>query len=876
MDIFDLQAKISLDMQEYINGLDGAERKTKNFGSRIGSGLATVAKVGTAAIGAATTAAVAFGGASVKTGMQFDSSMSQVAATMGTTVENIQELRDYALDMGSKTSFSASQAADALNYMALAGYSAEESMQALPNVLNLAAAGGIELAAASDMVTDAQSALGLSFEESAELVDKMAKASSKSNTSVAQLGDAILTVGGTAQSLAGGTTELTQVLGLLADNGIKGAEGGTALRNVILSLSAPTDTARKKMEDLGLEVFDAEGNMRPMVDIFGDLNEALSTMTQGERTEVLSDLFNKVDLKSVNALLQTDAERWNDLATEIDNAKGSAEQMAETQLDNLTGDITLLKSALEGAQIVVSDQLTPGLRDFVQFGTDGITRITEAFKEGGLSGAMDELGNVLSEGIVKISEKLPSLINAGVSLLKSLLEGIIKNLPELTKSAIDIVKTLARGIADNAGQLLSAFLEAILDVAEELMSADTLQQLMDAGTQMIVSLADAIIEAIPRLVEILPQLIENVAQALISQLPTLVDVALQLILALAQGILDAIPSLVAIIPNIITSLVTALLGAIPQIINAGIQLLTSLVSALPQIINAIVAAIPQIINGIITAVVGAIPQIVQAGIDLLVALIQALPDIITTIVTALPEIITSIIEALLDNLDLIIQAGVDLFVSLIQNLPTIIVEIVKAVPEIIEGIVTEFGNLMYKIVEIGGDIVKGLWEGIQQLASWLWDKVSGWISGIWNDIMGFFGIASPSKKMAWIGEMMARGLAVGIEKYGDVAVDAANSMSSEIMDTMQGIGESMDSMITDGVGAKWRDAFDAPNVEDANGLFEATTNSTGNNGALTVIVGLLESILDNMGYNLVLDTGELVGTMDRELGVAALRKARGN
>lgn len=362
MTVFELMAKISLDSNEY----DAKLREVANRTGTTVDGINKARKVITGAAVAGAAALGAFGVSSVKTGMEFDKSMSQVAATMGTTTENIQNLREYAKEMGATTAFSATQAADAMNYMALAGYDAQTTMQMLPNVLNLAAAGGIDLAYASDMITDSQSALGLSLEQTSELVDKMAKAASKSNTSVAQLGEAILTVGGTAKNLAGGTTELSTALGILADNGIKGSEGGTALRNIILSLSAPTDKAAQLIHQLGLEVFDAEGNMRPLNEVFGDLNNALSTMTQEERTNVLSELFNKVDLKSVNALLGTNVERWQELTSAIDESQGAAQQMADTQLDNLAGDITLLKSAFEGLQISVSERLTPYIRIAVQ------------------------------------------------------------------------------------------------------------------------------------------------------------------------------------------------------------------------------------------------------------------------------------------------------------------------------------------------------------------------------------------------------------------------------------------------------------------------------------------------------------------------------
>ncbi|MBR3241019.1 MAG: phage tail tape measure protein, partial [Oscillospiraceae bacterium] len=283
--------KATSELNNMNKGADEGQTKFGKFGAvmaevgkKVGAAAIEIAKVGAAAIAAATAAAAGFAAEAVKVGMGFDSSMSQVAATMGYSVEQLntegseaqktfQQLRDFAQEMGASTAFSASEAADALNYMALAGYDADTSMQMLPNVLNLAAAGGMELAAASDMITDSQSALGLTIEETSSLVDMMARTSSKSNTSVAQLGEAILTVGGTAKTMHGGliemadgtqvlydgTTELNAALGILADNGTKGAEGGTKLRNILLSLQAPTDKAAEMLNALGVKSFDAEG-----------------------------------------------------------------------------------------------------------------------------------------------------------------------------------------------------------------------------------------------------------------------------------------------------------------------------------------------------------------------------------------------------------------------------------------------------------------------------------------------------------------------------------------------------------------------------------------------------------------------------------------
>lgn len=376
MNLFNLVAKLTLDSSEYDRAMAAAKGTAVSSGdSMVASVNKTKKAIGVAAVGMAA-AIGAFGVSSVKTGMEFDSSMSQVAATMGYSVDEINDktseagqtfdkLRNFAQEMGKNTKFSATESADALNYMALAGYDAEKSMRMLPNVLNLAAAGNIDLAAASDMVTDASSALGLSEAETTQMIDQMAAAASKSNTSVEQLGQAILTVGGTAKVLKGGTTELSTALGILADNGTKGAEGGTALRNVLTSIQG--GKFEKTFGELGVQAYDAQGNLRSLKDIFLDMGDAMEGMTDEERTDIINKTFNARDLKNVNALLGTSAERWDELTGAISDSKDAAANMAETQLDNLAGDITLLQSAFEGLKISVSDKLTPVFRDLVQF-----------------------------------------------------------------------------------------------------------------------------------------------------------------------------------------------------------------------------------------------------------------------------------------------------------------------------------------------------------------------------------------------------------------------------------------------------------------------------------------------------------------------------
>ena len=420
--------------------------------------------------------------------------------------------------------------------------------------------------------------------------------------------------------------------------------------------------------------------------------------------------------------------------------------------------------------------------------------------EATISGSVNALKSAVSNLIVGFGDAdadMELLCNNMVDAFKT----VVANITPVIENIVAALPTALDALLTAVGELLPTLLEAVTELFSQVLETllSLLPQLIPAAVSALMTIVNTLVtgiaDALPTLIPAAVQAIVTIVQGLVNSLPMLLDAALQLITGLAQGLLDAIPVLIAALPEIINGIITFLLDSIPQIIETGIQLLTSLVAALPEIITAIVEAIPKIIDGIINAVLNAIPLIIQAGIDLLISLIQALPQIITTIVQAIPQIISGIVNALVGNIDKIIMAGVQLFVALIEKLPTIIVEIVKAVPQIITGIVKAFGSLMYKIVEIGGNIVKGLWSGIQQLASWLWDKVSGWISSIWDGICDFFGIHSPSKEMAWVGEMLVKGLAGSINDNGDEAVKAAEGMAEDINGFMGDLAHDMQTAL---------------------------------------------------------------------------------
>lgn len=696
-------------------------KASSKFGSAFKKGLGTVGKVGAAALAATTTAVTAFGASAVSAGADFDSAMSQVAATMGEnanamveyngkTVSATDALRDFAQEMGSSTAFSATEAAEALNYMALAGYDAETSMSMLPTVLSLASAGAMDLASASDMVTDVSSALGLSIDETSVMVDQMAAAASSSNTSVEQLGSALLTIGATAANVKGGTQELSTILGALGDNGIKGAEGGTHLRNMLLSLQDAAVDGKVTMGDFAVEVYDSEGNMRSMIDIIGDMQTNMDGMTQASKDALISGVFNKTDLASVNALLNTSSERFDELSQKIGDSAGAAQTMAEVQLDNLQGDITLFQSALEGAKIAVSDELTPSLREFVQFGSDGLSQLTEAFKSDGIEGAVDVLGNLIGEGLAMIIDKLPSFVEAGASLLTSLISGLLDHASEIATSAVSIVQTLVMAIMELAPQLLSA------------------------GLQIIGELVIGIAEALPELIPAAISMIDELGNAILDNLDLILDAAMQLLEAVVKGIVDNIGKLMEVAAKIVTKLVNAIIERAPELATSAVQLII-------QLVNGIIQALPQII-----------PAIIQINY--------------------------AINNAILQNLPQILQAGITIIGQLLAGIIQAIPQIIQQIPQICSNMASSFKGFDWG--SLGRNIIQGIANGIANGARAIVSAAKNAASSALNAAKNFLGIHSPSKVFEdQVGEEIPEGMALGITKNTDYVTDAMKGLADD-------------------------------------------------------------------------------------------------
>lgn len=350
---------------------------------------------------------VAAGTAAVATAADFESGMSRVQAVTGSTAEEMSKLEDVALEMASQTSFTATEAADALYYMGLAGWKSEQMISGLPAVLNLAAASGEDLATVSDIVTDALTAFGLKAEEAAGFADVLAATAANSNTTVGMMGEAFKYIAPVAGSLGYNIQDVALALGTMANNGIKGSQAGASLRNVLTRLAKPTEEVQEAMEALGVSLEDSDGNMLSLGEVIGQLRESFSegevsiedfaiqvaelddaledgTMTQEEYEKSLEDLARAAygvegaeaaklaamlggqrAMSSILALVNTSAEEYGKLAEAIGSSEGAAKRMADTMLDNLKGQFTILKSQIEGVAIELGEALIPTIEKVV-------------------------------------------------------------------------------------------------------------------------------------------------------------------------------------------------------------------------------------------------------------------------------------------------------------------------------------------------------------------------------------------------------------------------------------------------------------------------------------------------------------------------------
>lgn len=430
----------------------------------------------------------------VDTGMQFGSAMSQVAAISGATGAELDFLTETAKRYGETTMFSASQAAEALNYMALAGWDTNQSIEALPGVLDMAAASGMGLAAASDAVTDYISAFGLEAKDATYMADAMAKAQATANTSAQQLSEAW---GNSAASMhaAGQDMETTTAaLMIFADQGMKGSEAGTALSAMMRDITQKMEDGAIKIGDTTIAVQDAQGNFRDLNAIIADVTKATEGMGSAEKSAALMTTFTARSIKGVNMLLNAGVEELNKYEAAVRGSAGTAAEQAETMMDNLQGDVQIFKSALEGLQITASESMDGTARTLVQEATEIVNSLNQAGKRGGLNGIIDGLIDQVPKLLPKVTTVIQKIADGVKSKMPSLIKGIFSTIPDLIGAAGDILPTLADAVFEGAASIVQNLVTRLPELVPQLLNgvAKLGESLVRGAYNLVFSSVDAV------------------------------------------------------------------------------------------------------------------------------------------------------------------------------------------------------------------------------------------------------------------------------------------------------------------------------------------------------------------------------------------------
>ena len=461
------------------SGFEDANKVVDSFSSGAKKALSVVAK-------AATVTATAAGGiaaAATKVGSDFEAQMSTVKAISGATSSEMESLNAKAKELGEATAFSASEAGEAMEYMAMAGWKTEDMLSGIDGVMSLAAASGEELGTVSDIVTDAMTAFGMSADKASEFSDVLAKTSSSANTNVSMMGETFQYVAPVAGSLGYSVEEVATAIGLMANSGIKASSAGTSLRSWMSRMASPTKQVKEAMDKLGISLTDEKGNMYSFQEIMQNTRQAFAGLTKAEKSQYAAAIAGKSGMSGMLAVVNASEKDFEKLTEQIENSSGAAKEMADIKLDNLKGDTTLFQSASEGLGIEIYEQMDDGLRGIVQSITSEVGDVTEYLRE----------NRFIEEFADNIKENIPTVIrnlkNAGESIaefaepfinivswmldhpevVESTLAGIATTIISL--KVADKVYSVATSFGTLAGVLTNPFAIAILGVGAALGGA---------------------------------------------------------------------------------------------------------------------------------------------------------------------------------------------------------------------------------------------------------------------------------------------------------------------------------------------------------------------------------------------------------------------
>ncbi|OSX53670.1 phage tail tape measure protein [Anoxybacillus ayderensis] len=712
--------------------LNETGQRLQDVGNNLQSSGAQIA----ASFGVASAAISGALGVSVKKSMDFEAQLSRVGAIAGATPNELEKLKQAALDLGSSTSKSATEVAQGMEIMGAMGYNTNQILAAMPGIIAAAEASGEDMALVADTVSSALNAFGLEAGEASRVADVLAQAANDSAAGVQDMQYTFKYAAPIAKTLGISLEELAAATEIMANNGIRGEQAGTTLRGALIRLSDPPKEAREALASLGIQVTDAQGRMLPFGDIIGQLSEKTKNMSNAQKLAALSTIFGTEAASGMLTVIEAGSQKLDSLTKSLQNSSGASKEAAEKMKNNLKGALEELGGAIETAQISIGDALAPAIRV-----------VAEALQ--GLFNAFNSLPDGMKQFIA---------IGAAIS---AVLLGVVASIGVV----LSIVGTAMQGF----GALASV-----------LASAGGMAGVFSSAIAVITGPIGIAIGAIAGLVAIGMVLYKNW-----DEIKLFLSATWEGIKAVAVAVWDGLKTYFTTIFNIYKTIFTTVWEGIKTVITTVWEGLKTAATAIFEGIKAYFTTVLNIYKTIFTTIWNTIKTVVvevwnglkTAATNIFNAIASFLSNVWNGVKTSVSNIVSSLSSSVQNT-----------FNSLRSAISNIFGGVRDTLINIWEGIKNTARSWASSFVEIGKDLLRGIWNGMSNMADWLWEKVRSMLSGLTDKIKNFFGIRSPSRLFAEYGGYLSQGLAIGITDDAKLAENSVVDMAKRVAKAGQQIG----------------------------------------------------------------------------------------
>ena len=760
------------------------------------------------------------GVAAVKTAADFESAMSQVAAVSGATGKDFDALRNKAREMGAKTKFSATEAAEAMNYMAMAGWKTEDMLSGIEGIMNLAAASGEDLATTSDIVTDALTAFGLSAKDSGHFADILAAASSNANTNVSMMGETFKYCAPIAGALGFSAEDTAEAIGLMANAGIKSSQAGTALRTIMNNLAGDVKISGKAIGDVTIATTNADGSMRDLSDILADCRSAFGNLTESEKAQAAESLVGKNAMSGFLALMNAGEGDIEKLSSAIDNCDGSAEKMAMTMQDNLAGQLTILKSQLQELAISFGDILMPAIRSIVSKlqgfvdklnGMDEGTKrtiVTIALLVASIGPLLIIIGTAISkigvamQGFVKLANgvsKLKVTVQGGTGVLGKLgaaLGGI--SAPVLAVVAVIVVLAAAfvhlwktnEGFRDaiigtwnRIKDTISGFCQGIVDRLNALGFqftdiVDVLKAVWNGFCQVLAPVFEGVFNNIANILSTVTGVITGILDVFIGIFTGNWSQAWNGIKEIFSSIWNGISSFFSNILNVIKGVADVILGWFGTSWN---EVWTNIKTFFEGIWNGIATfftTIWETLKNVVTVGIMAIGSILSAAFDIIILPFRFIWE-------NCKEIIISVWDAIKSKVSSVIHAVASVISTVMNTIKTIFTTIWNAIKTVVTTVVNAIKSVVTTVFNAIKSTATTVWNAIKTAVTTPVNAIKSTVTSVFNSVKStvssiFNGIKSTATSV-WN----------GIKTAITTPIEAAKNKVKSVVDAIKGFFSGM-------------------------------------------------------------------------------------